>query len=869
MAAPESGNVTAAKNFLRGQQAEPEALLGLAKRLKKEQAFGYARRILALASARLGAATSPELRRTIAQQHALCTYKDPDLPDGERLDRALEILSSAEDLTTTTNQETLGIAGAIHKRKWEVDARREHLERSLAYYLRGYHVGATSDDGYTGINAAFVLDLLADVEEREARRAATTSSTAQARRQEARAIRLDLVTKLPQLLRGPEQSRLEKDWWFPVTLAEAYFGLGRYDDARPWLQQARGAPVEPWEFESTVRQLAALARLQTGAAAPDQGHGEAMAWNVLFDFLGDKAPGVETAFLGKIGLALSGGGFRASLFHIGVLAYLAERDVLRHVQVLSCVSGGSIIGAHYYLEVRNLLKTKADREITRDDYIAIVQRIAHDFLAGVQQNVRTRVLAGLWTNLKMMLWPNYSRTERLGELLERKIFSRVDDGESRKARWLTKLFVSPKGESDGFVPKYDNWRRRNKVPVMILNATTLNTGHNWQFTASWMGEPPAGIDAEIDGNYRLRRMYYDEAPPAYRRVRLGHAVAASACVPGLFEPLVLKDLYPGKTVRLVDGGVFDNQGVTGLLDQGCTLLLVSDAAGQMETRDDPSAGLLGVPLRSGSVLMARVRQSQYHELNARRQSGLLRGLMFLHLKKDLDADPVDWAGCDDPYEASEDARPVERRGVLTSYRMRKDVQQRLAAIRTDLDSFADGEAYALMLSAYRMAQREFDGAIEGFREPPPGRPPWPFLAVQEAVDQSPTHKRMMRLLEVAKYPAFKVWRLVWPLTVLGVLLLVAAAAGLAYLTWTRRTLPLVTVGSAGWTIAGLVAAALVGGLLVRVIWFRKTVGQVGIVTAASLVVCVVARIHLLLFDWLYLRWGRVKHIVNQSPGGWV
>ncbi len=31
----------------------------------------------------------------------------------------------------------------------------------------------------------------------------------------------------------------------------------------------------------------------------------------------------------------------------------------------------------------------------------------------------------------------------------------------------------------------------------------------------------------------------------------------------------------------------------------------------------------------------------------------------------------------------------------------------------------------------------------------------------------------------------------------------------------------------------------------------------------SLVVCVVARIHLLLCDRLYLRWGRVKHIVNQ------
>ncbi len=43
----------------------------------------------------------------------------------------------------------------------------------------------------------------------------------------------------------------------------------------------------------------------------------------------------------KTGLALSGGGLRASLFHIGVLGRLAELDLLRHVDVISTVSGGS------------------------------------------------------------------------------------------------------------------------------------------------------------------------------------------------------------------------------------------------------------------------------------------------------------------------------------------------------------------------------------------------------------------------------------------------------------------------------------------------------------------------------------------------
>lgn len=49
----------------------------------------------------------------------------------------------------------------------------------------------------------------------------------------------------------------------------------------------------------------------------------------------------------KLGLALSGGGFRAAFFHIGVLARLAELGMLRHLKVISPVSGGSILGALY------------------------------------------------------------------------------------------------------------------------------------------------------------------------------------------------------------------------------------------------------------------------------------------------------------------------------------------------------------------------------------------------------------------------------------------------------------------------------------------------------------------------------------------
>src|SRR6185369_11248492 len=179
-------------------------------------------------------------------------------------------------------------------------------------------------------------------------------------------------------------------WWYLVTVGEAFFGLGEFKQALVWFKKAAALPNVPgWERESTARQLACLLSLRRQRGEEDATGEEGE--KVLRDFLGDDA--ANSVLIGKIGLALSGGGFRASLYHIGVLARLAELDVLRHVEVLSCVSGGSIIGAHYYLEIRKLLQTKSQAQITGQDYVNIVQRIEKDFLAGVQTNIRVSVVA--------------------------------------------------------------------------------------------------------------------------------------------------------------------------------------------------------------------------------------------------------------------------------------------------------------------------------------------------------------------------------------------------------------------------------------------------------------------------------------------
>ena len=639
----------------------------------------------------------------------------------------------------------------------------------------------------------------------EAGKAGRDSEVAAGRRKRAREIRQKIVDEVGALIDEPQHKWVAGKWWYYATMAEACFGLQCYDDAVAWIETGQRAAerVYEWELETLARQLASLARLQSA----DNLQPARAALLRAF-----KAEAVtRTAFAGKVGLALSGGGFRASLYHLGVLAQLAEVDVLRNVEVLSCVSGGAIVGAYYYLKVRHLLQEKLDKDITREDYLRIVHEMIDEFVSGVQINIRTRVAINPLKNFRMFWSQNYSRTVRAAELYEQYLYALCKDGHpTNKERYLNDLTISPQTETaDGpkkdtsFNPKYQNWRRSAKIPILVLNAATLNTGHTWQFTASWMGEAPAGIDTDIDGNDRLRRMYYSEAPEGHKRIRLGQAVGASAAVPGVFEPLTMDNLYPDRILRLADGGVCDNQGVATLLEQDCKVVLVSDASGQMESQPASSRQILGVLLRTNDIFQARIRMAEYQDLSGRRRSDLLRGFMFVHLKGDLDVDPVDWIDCLDPYDPCEDVRPLWRRDRYTRYGIGKDVQQLLSALRTDLDSFSEAEAYALMMSGYRMTEYRFKEGkcVEEFYHPEQNEP-WKFLEIEEFMRGSGKGNEYLKtLLRAGNSLAFKVWRFDPLLKTLLriVLVLIAAAIAIAlYKFWSAPVPESVALKVAGF-----------------------------------------------------------------------
>lgn len=752
----------------------------------------------------------------VVQQLALCTYKNEEIQARKRFDQALVLLEEIGLRNpSNTNTETRRLAGAVYKRKWQQFGQTEDLYESLSFYRDAFERDPQDDMGYGGVNAAFILDLLADRANSIARRSVAPANEAARLKGQAKNLRQQMVEQIPTWQNQAKNFDEEAFFWHLVTIAEIYFGLEDYEKAGEWLTQANAKQADEWMKQTLFTQLVRIAHLQ-GHIPPKESDNPSEwhpVWKTLAVIVGEEhAQRAFQAGSGKVGLALSGGGFRASFFHLGVLARLAEMDALRSVEALSTVSGGSILGAHYYLEVQNLLKTKADSDITRDDYIKIVRQVQEKFLKGVQTNIKMQTFASVKDNFAFISGKSdYSRSHRLGEFYESRIYQQVDDQHAKDTpRTMPELLITPKDATDvkPFQPKYSNWKRRAKAPALIFNSSSINSGHNWQFTANSMGEPPSHINGEIDFNKRYRRVYYKDAPTKeLQNYRLGYAVAASACVPGMFEPLTITGLYEGHTVRLVDGGVHDNQGVAGLLSEGCTRILCSDACGQMEDVSNPSDTPPGVLLRVTSILQDRVREAEYQDLRCRLDSRALDGLFFVHTRKELESQPLDWINCQDP----QPSKPIPNN--QTSYGIDRELQEKIAAMRTDLDAFSEVEAYALIASGYRITKREFEmlqqqhqkdgksGTWGGYDVNAEGVD-WPFRKLEPLMgmeqNTNPQSKDLHHQLHVARKIFFKVWDLspVYRAIMSGIgIVAVLLLGSLIVSTWSAPAIPAITWGA--------------------------------------------------------------------------
>jgi predicted acylesterase/phospholipase RssA len=222
----------------------------------------------------------------------------------------------------------------------------------------------------------------------------------------------------------------------------------------------------------------------------------------------------------KLGLALAGGGFRAALFHVGVLRRLAEFDLLRHVEVLSTVSGGSIVGALYAVALRDVLNGTVSGLLKRQEYIDIVKAVQRRVEHGVSVNLRTRLLMnplrvfwmivfwrGLGTHLAALFDLHFFGARRsifrqrssvkLRDLQTKRLDRGLEEDNSQVLRGAAEALSRGRTDAGAPLPA-----ARTKL---IINSTALNSGSRFWFSRNEVGDWRLGFFRHDEIDEVLRR----------------------------------------------------------------------------------------------------------------------------------------------------------------------------------------------------------------------------------------------------------------------------------------------------------------------------------------------------------------------------
>jgi hypothetical protein len=189
----------------------------------------------------------------LIQQQALATYKSKDPDESTALHNAKNILRQLQP-SSTTDPETLGLWGAIHKRIWDLTKDRDALDTATWAYEKGFYL---KNDHYNGINLAFLLNCRARV---------STGREAIADRVLAERIRRRVILVCEDLICKPiagEDGKAdpEEEFWIQASLVEAYFGASLPEKAEALRAKIESVAPEPWMAESMNHQLGKLKEL--------------------------------------------------------------------------------------------------------------------------------------------------------------------------------------------------------------------------------------------------------------------------------------------------------------------------------------------------------------------------------------------------------------------------------------------------------------------------------------------------------------------------------------------------------------------------------------------------------------------------------
>lgn len=239
------------------------------------------------------------------------------------------------------------------------------------------------------------------------------------------------------------------------------------------------------------------------------------------------------------GLCLSGGGYRAMLFHLGTVWRLYETQQLSQLKRISSVSGGSITSAMLGLQWNALSFDPT--------------RIANDFIPSVVEPIRR--LASETIDAEAVI---------LGIALTGTIGDRIAGAYEKHLYGGATLQDLP------------------DAPRFVINATNVQSGALWRFMKPYMRD------------YRVGSV---DKPT----ITLARAVGASSAFPPVLSPVEMRvdprEYTPGSgtdlqrepytsKVVLTDGGVYDNLGLETVWKRYKTVL-VSDAGGKLQPEEEP------------------------------------------------------------------------------------------------------------------------------------------------------------------------------------------------------------------------------------------------------------------------------------------
>ncbi|HEX7123681.1 MAG TPA: patatin-like phospholipase family protein [Gemmatimonadaceae bacterium] len=345
-----------------------------------------------------------------------------------------------------------------------------------------------------------------------------------------------------------------------------------------------------------------------------------------------------------IALCLSGGGYRAALFHLGALRRLNEVGVLSQVTTITSVSGGSILAGHLAKTIGN---DWPEPGTAFEDW-ARVESTMRDFC---RLNIRTMPLL-----VGALPWNLLNSAKPVQELIE---------------RYRQDLIDMPLAELPTHGPRY------------VICATDMTYGVNWIFSKERVGSYQAG--------------YVD---PAETEIDVATAVGASSCFPPVFDPLPIGlaperlrgglDRSPKRDdrvrgLRLADGGLYDNMGLEPVW-RTHEYVLVSEGGSTFDPEGD----------RGLFWRLSRYVNVMGNQVGALRKRWLISS--FLDTDDDRSLQGTYWGiGSLTRKYAEEATQPV--RGYPDGL-----VDDVISEVRTDLDRFSDAEMNVLMNHGYLLAE---------------------------------------------------------------------------------------------------------------------------------------------------------------------